>query len=74
MDMRKIVGYLLGFCLLVAAIGSGFIQFPQWTILLLGGLFTAAYINSKWAIWKDLVWQRETTRPFWVRKFYLQPT
>jgi len=71
MGMQKILGYLLGFCLLIAAIACGFIQFPQWGVLLLGGLFTAAYINSKWLIWRDLVHRDLATgRRFYLRSFY----
>ncbi|MEM8502776.1 MAG: hypothetical protein AAF716_06435 [Cyanobacteria bacterium P01_D01_bin.1] len=71
MGIRKILGYLLGFCLLLATIACGFIQFPQWSVLLLGGLFTAAYINNKWSVWKDLV-QKDlaTGQRFRLRSFY----
>ena len=71
MNVQKILGYLLGFCLLIAAIACGFRQFPQWTVLLLGVLFTAAYINNKWSVWKELV-QRDLSdnRRFRLRNFF----
>ncbi|EDX84429.1 hypothetical protein S7335_2126 [Synechococcus sp. PCC 7335] len=72
MKVQKILGYLLGFCLLITAIACGFSQFPQWTVLFLGMLFTAAYINNKWTVWKELV-QRDLSSSdhrFPLRNFY----
>lgn len=60
----SVIGPAIGFLLVVATIATGFVQVAQWIVLLLGALFTAAYINGKWAvIWKDLFKQRD-------RKFY----
>lgn len=59
----KILGPIFGFLLVVATISTGFVQIAQWIVLLLGALFTVAYISGKWVIWKDLVQTRG-------RKFY----
>ncbi len=50
---------LIGFALVVAVITVGFVQVTQWLVLLFGALFTAAYVNNKWPIWRDLFGQRD---------------
>lgn len=52
--LRTILGPIVGFFLVVATILVGFSGVAQWIVLLLGALFTAAYINGKWAVWKAL--------------------
>jgi hypothetical protein len=51
---------LLGLGLLAIAIYIGFAKLPLWSPLLLGLLFTAAYIQGKWYLWRDLFEQKST--------------
>jgi hypothetical protein len=51
--MKKLMP-ILGVLLVFVVIWAGFSQSDQWLVLPLGGLFTAAYISGKWALWKDL--------------------
>ena len=55
----KIIGPIIGFLLVVATIAIGFVHVAQWTVLILGALFTVAYISGKWVIWQDLVKNRD---------------
>lgn len=50
---------LIGFALVVATILVGFVGGAQWLVLLLGALFTLAYINGKWGVWKALFQKRD---------------
>ncbi|MFK8184020.1 MAG: hypothetical protein AB8B99_11650 [Phormidesmis sp.] len=59
----KVIGPIIGFLLVVATIATGFIHIAQWIVLILGALFTVAYISGKWVIWQELVESRD-------RKFY----
>lgn len=45
---------LLGIGLLAIAIAAGFAKLPLWSLLLLGIVFTAGYIQGKWYLWSDL--------------------
>ena len=54
---------ILGLALVVLTILVGFSGAAQIWVLVLGALFTAAYINGKWMIWRDLFERRD-------RKFY----
>jgi hypothetical protein len=51
---------LLGIGLLAIAIYIGVAKLPLWSPLLLGLLFTAAYIQSKWYLWRDLFEQKNS--------------
>jgi len=60
----SVFGPIIGFLLALAAIATGFIQVAQWIVLVIGALFTAAYISGKWTvIWQALFENRD-------RKFY----
>ncbi|MEM6451888.1 MAG: hypothetical protein AAF703_16425 [Cyanobacteria bacterium P01_D01_bin.105] len=58
----KVLGPLLGFLLVVATIATGFIHIAQWIVLVLGALFTAAYIGGKWTIWQDVFAKRDSPK------------
>lgn len=44
--------------LVVVTISFGYSGVGQWVVLPLGALFTAAYIDGKWRVWKPLVRSR----------------
>ncbi len=50
---------LLGIGLLALPIYLGFTQALLWNIPLVALLFTAAYIQSKWYLWRNLFQQRQ---------------
>ncbi|MEO0771452.1 MAG: hypothetical protein AAFY72_18865 [Cyanobacteria bacterium J06649_4] len=52
--MMKVIYPLIGVALVVATVLIGFVNVGQWIVLLLGAGFTAAYINGKWGVWKEL--------------------
>ncbi|MEL6161572.1 MAG: hypothetical protein AAFQ40_07550 [Cyanobacteria bacterium J06623_5] len=62
--MLKLIRPLIGLALVVVTILIGFAEARQWVVLLLGVLFTVAYIDGKWTT----VWQEHFQR--WDRKFY----
>ena len=45
---------LLGLGLVAIAFYVGFVGISLWMILLVGVVFTAAYIQNKWFLWRDL--------------------
>ena len=45
--------------MVIVVILVGFVKVAQWSVLLLGALYTVAYINGKWQIWQDLVQQHD---------------
>lgn len=55
--MNAVKGFL-GIGLLAIAIYTGFARFPLWSVPLLALLFTAAYIQGKWYLWRDLFQQQ----------------
>ncbi len=55
--MNVVKGFL-GIGLLAIAVYAGFAKFPLWRVPLLALLFTAAYIQGKWYLWRDLFEQR----------------
>ena len=55
----KILRPIIGLTLVVVVIWVGFVKVAQWSVLLLGALYTVAYINGKWPVWRDLVQQRD---------------
>lgn len=50
---------LVGLTLVVVTVLLGFSGVDQWIVLFVGILFTAAYIDSKWVVWKPLVQRRD---------------
>ena len=50
---------LLGLGLVVIAFYVGFVGISLWMILLVGVVFTAAYIQDKWFLWRDLFQRRD---------------
>ena len=50
---------LLGLGLVALALYTGFVGISPWMILLLGVIFTAAYIQDKWFLWRDLFQRRD---------------
>mgnify|MGYP001798062015 CR=1 FL=1 len=54
---------LIGLALVVATILIVFAGGAQWLVLLFGALFTLAYINGKWGVWRSLFQNRD-------RRFY----
>lgn len=55
----KIIGPIFGFLLVVGAIATGYFLVVQWVVLLLGALFTVAYIAGKWNIWRAVFRTRD---------------
>lgn len=55
----RILRPIAGFALVVIVILVGFAQVAQWSVLLFGALYTAAYMNGKWSVWRGLVEQRD---------------
>ena len=51
----------LGLGLLAIALYTGFVGIPLWIILVVGVLFTVAYIQGKWYLWRDLFQRRDQT-------------
>lgn len=58
-EKMKILRPIMGFSLVVIVILVGFVKVAQWSVLLFGALYTAAYINGKWQVWRGLVQQRD---------------
>ncbi len=52
---------LLGLGLLAIALYTGFAGIPLWLIPLVGVLFTAAYLQGKWSLWRGLFQRRDRT-------------
>ncbi|HEY9656322.1 MAG TPA: hypothetical protein V6C50_12630 [Crinalium sp.] len=52
---------LLGLGLVAIAFSVGFVGISPWMILLVGLVFTAAYIQDKWFLWHDLFQRRDRT-------------
>lgn len=50
---------LLGLGLVAIALYVGFVGISPWMILLVGVVFTAAYIQNKWFLWRDLLQRRD---------------
>ncbi|MBD2036346.1 hypothetical protein H6F86_03490 [Phormidium sp. FACHB-592] len=50
---------LLGIGLIAIALYVGFVGISPWIILLVGIVFTAAYIQDKWFLWHDLFQRRD---------------
>ncbi len=61
---------IAGFALVVIVILVGFAQVAQWSVLLFGALYTAAYMNGKWSVWRGLVEQRDGEAFQGNRNFY----
>lgn len=57
MQMSKLKP-LAAIALVIITVLFGFFGITQWIVLLLSLLFTAAYVESKWAVWKPLVQRR----------------
>lgn len=54
MNILRALRPVIGLALVVATILVGFSGITQWIVLLFGAMFTAAYVNGKWVVWKAL--------------------
>lgn len=54
MNILKVLRPVIGLALVVTTILIGFSGITQWIVLLMGALFTAAYVNGKWTVWRAL--------------------